>query len=203
MNSTAQNLGYLLGATVTAAFLALLALATQGPLEAGISTALRWTGRVAFLVFLVPWLATPLAVLAPGPAAGWLRAWRRRAGISFGAIQAVHLLLIVWLFQVTGAMPAAGTLIVGGAGLALALAMLWTSFDGPRRVLGPVRWQRLHRTGIYLFSFIYFFDFVLVPVREETLLSYLPFTVLTLAGLTLRGLASVRARRHLPAYPMR
>ncbi|MEM8769768.1 MAG: hypothetical protein AAGE43_20220 [Pseudomonadota bacterium] len=204
MNGGIRNLGYLFGAAGLSLALAGLALATQGPLEPGLQTALRWTGRVAFFVFLIPWLAAPLSVLAPGAVAARLRAWRRRAGICFGAMQVVHLALIVWLFQVAAETPAdAGTLVVGGTGLALALAMLWTSFDGPRRALDPVNWQRLHKAGVTLFSFIYFFDFVVVPIQEQSLLAYLPFTLLTLGALLLRTLAFFREREQLPAYPMR
>ena len=68
--------------------------------ETAVGSALRWTGRLAFLVFLIPWLASPLKVLAPGQLSRSLLRWRHLAGITFGGIQVVHLFLIVALFRI-------------------------------------------------------------------------------------------------------
>jgi len=181
-----------------AAALALTGLAavTSPDVEGLLADGLRWTGRLAFFIFLVPWLASPLKSLFPGEFADLLLRWRRQAGIVFGSMQVVHLGLIVSLFQIYEDPGVdAATLIVGGAGIALAIAMLVTSFDGPLRLVGSRAWKTLHRAGLYVCGFIYFFDFLVAPFTEGyDLLAYAPFIVLTATAIGLRTVALLKAR---------
>lgn len=190
-NRTAQGLYAMLAGFAAGLALTGLAWATNPDAEGLVSDGLRWTGRLAFFVFLVPWLGSPLQSLFPGEVSRLLLRWRRQAGIAFGSIQVVHLGLIVGLFQVHEAPGVdAGTLIVGGAGIALAIAMLVTSFDEPLRLIGARAWKALHRAGLYVCGFIYFFDFLVAPfLGGFNLLAYAPFMLLTAAAIGLRSLA--------------
>jgi hypothetical protein len=194
MSRTTQGL-----IAMTAGFAAALALtgiasATSPDVEGLVSSGLRWTGRLAFLVFLVPWLASPLQKLYPSAISQLLLRWRRQAGIAFGSIQVVHLGLIVGLYQIYEDPGVdAATLVVGGAGILLAMFMLITSFDGPLQLVGSRAWKALHRSGIYVCGFIYFFDFLVAPfLADYDLLAYAPLMVLTAVAIGLRTMALLK-----------
>ncbi len=195
MSRTTQGLIAMLAGTAIALVLTGVAAALSPDVEGLVSSGLRWTGRLAFFVFLVPWLASPLQSLFPGEVSRLLLRWRRRAGIAFGSIQVVHLGLIVWLFQIH-ADPGvdAATLVVGGTGIALAVAMLITSFDGPLRLIGSRAWKALHRSGLYVCGFIYFFDFLVAPfLAGYDLLAYAPLMLLSATALGLRTMAMFKS----------
>ena len=174
-----------------------IASALNPEVEAVVSDSLRWTGRLAFFVFLVPWLASPLQRLFPSKLSQRLVRWSRQAGITFGGIQVVHLGLIVWLFQIYEQPGVdAATLVVGGSGIALAIVMLVTSFDGPMRLVGSRIWKGLHRAGLYVCGFIYFFDFLVAPILEDyDLVTYAPLMLLTAAAIGLRTMALLMSKK--------
>lgn len=192
---TAQGLVYLTGSVLIGTTLVALAWSMAADAETAVADALRWTGRLAFLVFLIPWFASPMNQLLPGEFSRTLVRWRRLAGISFGGIQVVHVFLIVALFQIF-ADPGvdSATLIVGGAGIGLAIAMMVTSFDGPMGLIGSRMWKALHRAGLYVCGFIYFFDFLVAPIAfvEGSILVYVPFMLLTALAIVLRTFALFR-----------
>lgn len=196
LNRTTEGVLALLAGAAAALALTGLAAMTAADTGTTVSNGLRWTGRLAFFVFLIPWLASPLSALSPGGLSRSLVRWRRPAGIAFGAIQVVHLGLIVWLFQVYDEPGVdAATLIVGGAGIALAIGMLITSFDGPLGLIGAPAWKVLHRSGLYVCGFIYFFDFLVAPfLAGYDLVAYLPLMVLTGLAIGLRTLAMAKKR---------
>ena len=200
---TLQGLMALMAGLAAALALTGIAAATSPDAESLVASGLRWTGRLAFFVFLVPWLASPLQRLIPGALSRTLLRWRRQAGIAFGSIQVVHLGLIVALFQIHGAQAVdEATLLVGGAGIALAIGMLITSFDAPLRLVGARAWKALHRAGLYVCGFIYFFDFLVAPfLGGFDLVAYAPLMGLTAAAIALRTAAmfKVGAPREAPA----
>lgn len=125
--------------------------------------ALIWTGRLAFLIFLVPLFARPLRQL--------------------------------YKTTVTATLDNPPTeeimVIVGAMGLALAVAMLVTSFPAPTQAVGPKVWKWVHKSGFYVFMFIYFYDFydfVLEPILVDRPTSHLFWAVLTVAGMTIRSI---------------
>jgi len=84
--------------------------------------------------------------------------WRRNAGIAYGGIQSVHLVIVLAMFTLLDEPPTETIMvIVGSMGLALSLAMLVTSFPGPTRALGASLWKIVHKAGFHVFMFIYFF----------------------------------------------
>ncbi len=195
-NRTQQGLIAMMAGFAAALLLTGIAAASNPDAQGLVADGLRWTGRLAFFVFLVPWLASPLGSLMPGAVSRQLLRWRRRAGIAFGSIQVVHLGLIVALYQVhENPGVDLATLLVGGSGIALAVAMLVTSFDGPLQLVGSRRWKALHRAGLYVCGFIYFFDFLVAPfLGGYDLLAYAPLMALTAAAIGLRTVALLKAR---------
>ena len=191
MTRTQQGLIMLsIGVAISVA-VSLLAVQNSSDITEGLQVALRWTGRLGFLIFLLPLAAGPLRQLQPGPITAKLVRWRRSAGIAFGGLQSVHLLLILAMLQISKANPFdIATIVVGGAGIALAIAMLLTSFDIPARVLGPRGWKLLHRSGLYVMTFIYFFDFLVAPWEQGFPAVYWPFASLTACALLLRACAA-------------
>ena len=161
--------------------------------------ALIWTGRLAFLIFLVPLFARPARVLFKSPATAMLTRWRRTAGICYGAVQSVHLVIVITMFVVMPNPPTETIMVlVGALGLALSLAMLVTSFPAPTRAIGPKAWRLVHRAGFHVFMFIYVFDFVIEPMLLGQPYSHLLWAALTLLGMVLRSLVLVQ-RKPQPA----
>ncbi len=149
--------------------------------------ALYWTGRLAFLVFLVPLFARPLRQLVRTDFTATLMRWRRNAGIVYGGIQTVHLVIVCSLFLLVANPPTETIMvIVGSAGLTLSIAMLITSFPGPTKALGRKLWKWVHKAGFYVFMFIYFYDFVIEPLMLDRPASYLLWASLTLSGMVVR-----------------
>ena len=92
---------------------------------------------------------------------------RRLLGVAFAGVMTGHLSLIMYRF---GSQPEltypAPSLVVGGTAYALIYLMFITSFDGPRRALGPKAWKILHRTGLVLFSLIFAVPRSLAEITE-------------------------------------
>lgn len=184
---TKQGLLLLAAAIITTLVVGAIGYRYPGTGYDPIVGALIWTGRLAFLVFLVPLFARPLRTLVKTPFTALLMRWRRNAGILYGGIQSVHLIIVCAMFLMLANPPTETIMvIVGSAGLALSLAMLITSFSGPTRALGPKRWKGLHKSGFHVFMFIYFFDFVVEPILLGHPTSHLFWAVLTVSGMALR-----------------
>ena len=82
MNRTTQGLIAMMAGIASALVLTGIASATGPGVEEAVSNGLRWTGRLAFFVFLVPWFASPLRSLFPGEFADQLLRLRRQAGMG-------------------------------------------------------------------------------------------------------------------------
>lgn len=154
---------------------------------------LYWTGRLAFLVFLIPLFARPLRQLVRTDFTAALMRWRRNAGIVYGGIQTVHLLIVCNLFLLVPNPPTETIMvIVGSLGLALSIAMLITSFPGPTKALGRKLWKWVHKAGFYVFMFIYFYDFVIEPLIIDRPVSYIIWASLTLSGMLVRTIVLLK-----------
>lgn len=112
---------------------------------------------MAFMVYLVIFVARPLRQLLPNDMTKWLLRERRALGIAFAAVHTVHLGLIFTRLDLASllARPVIGT-AVGATAYLLMYLMLLTSFDAPARRLGPQHWHRLHKTGLYFIGFVFF-----------------------------------------------
>ncbi len=175
---------------VAAAATAAVAIVAAGVLvpgtdEDGIRFAVRWTGRLATVVFLVAFSASGLARRWPGPATRGLVAERRFVGLGFAVVLLIHGLLLIALFSRVASARAAvepATLVVGGIGYLFTALMAATSFDRTADWLGPRWWTRLHRTGVWWLWAIF------VLTEGPRFGHVVPSTVLTIALLAAAGL---------------
>ncbi len=117
----------------------------------GLDSALRSTGRVAFLVLITAFAARPLQDLLRKPWTAKLLRNRRQLGVAFAGIHTGHLVFI--LYKVYLLPDLALVDIISHSGIVVygfILAMLVTSFQGPARAIGPTAWKVLHKLGLYV-----------------------------------------------------
>ena len=115
---------------------------------------IRTSVRLAAPWVLLAFAASSLRALFPNPFTLWLLRNRRIFGLCFAAGMGWQLVFIAWMlighwdFYLETIHPAGGlpSRIVA---YAILLAMTVTSFEGPRRRIGPKAWRILHKVGIY------------------------------------------------------
>lgn len=116
--------------------------------------ALRGSARIAFVLFLLAFMARPLNDLISTRVTRWLVAERKTIGVSFALSMLVHLGLIVWLFVLSApTIPEAVTIadfFIGLPVLILVFVMGLTSARALRARMSMQGWGRLHTTGQYL-----------------------------------------------------
>jgi hypothetical protein len=110
---------------------------------------IRLTARIAFVLYLVVLVARPLQQLLRMRWTAALLRHRRLVGVAFAGVMTVHLGLLVYRF---GAQPELDhpslNLLFGAAAYGLFYLMLITSFDAPKKAIGPKVWKVLHLTGL-------------------------------------------------------
>jgi len=187
------------GLTLANAALALAVFALAGTDAGGTEIALRTTARVSMVYFLLVFLATPLHRLRPGPASRWLLRYRRALGVVFGLSMSIHVLCILRLFRLFSPerppMVTDADFFIGIPGLVLVALMTITSLHALRRRLGPRRWGRLHRTGLWVVWSIFILcliDSVGRKASRHPVLEYYAFIAVLVAACATR-VASARA----------
>jgi DMSO/TMAO reductase YedYZ heme-binding membrane subunit len=192
--------------TLLHASIAALLFLYAGPDVEATQLALRTTARMSFVWFMLAFVASPLAQLAPGPASAWLLRRRRAFGVIFGLSMTMHVGFILRLFMLHAPerppMVTDADFYVGVPGLLLVAAMTVTSLEALRRRLGPVAWKRLHTTGLWVVWSIFFLclvDSVGRKTTEHPVTMYYLFFALLLFGLGLRVSAAARRRRPVAA----
>jgi DMSO/TMAO reductase YedYZ heme-binding membrane subunit len=194
MTLPAQRILILFLSLIFAVVLSVIAFWNSMEAEAT-KAALIWTGRAAFFVFLVPFFASPLRTLIKNKFTLLLMRWRRNSGIVYGGIQVIHLFVIAWYFKISATQPVDNDMLyIGGLGLALVMVMLITSFDGPTKAIGRKNWKIIHKSGFYVCSFIYFFDFVIEPFLLGTAADYVPYALVTLAAMLVRTIVMLKPK---------
>jgi sulfoxide reductase heme-binding subunit YedZ len=147
---------------VTGAALGVIAavwqFATWGLDADGWQMAARYTARTSFLLFLLPFIAAPLASLWRGGAV--LVRNRRGLGLGFAMAHFVHLGALTGYFVVSGETPAMITALGGGLGYLFVAAMAVTSHDAMVRRMGAKRWKLMHTIGLYYIWFIFAFTYL-------------------------------------------
>ncbi len=191
------SLPVLAGTVVLVASMVASVLATEGFNEQGVRLVLRNCARISFTLFLLVFIASPLATLLPGRVSRWLVAHRATLGLSFAlshltmgvAILTYRELYTQSFYEVTYPLQRIG----GAVGFAAIAFMAVTTFEGPKQWLGMKRWKLAHTVGLY-FLFINF----LVSQGRRAILNqdsfYLPFLVLLLAGLALRVASAMKVQ---------
>ena len=143
-------------------------LNTSGVNDDNIRLSLRLTANLAFVVFLLAFIARPLRQLVTTPLTiAWLKN-RRLIGIAFAGIHTAHLALIFYRaeevpdfdFTITDNLLGAFTYL-------MIYLMFFTSFNATARAVGPKSWQMLHKVGLY-WIFIVFAQ-TLLPESSDDL----------------------------------
>lgn len=152
---------------LTAALLALVAvvvpLGFYGTGEAGLRSTIRTTARFGAVILAFTFVISSLHTLARAEWSKWLLLHRRDVGLGFAIVHFTHLAMIVALvalypesfFATTTMLSIVGRLV----GYVWLVAMVVTSFDGPRKRLGPKRWRWLHTSGMYVLWGIFVFSY--------------------------------------------
>lgn len=168
-------------------------LSTVELVDANIILTVRHSVQFAYPFLLVVMLARPLQQLLRQPWTARLLRRRRLIGVAFAGAMTAHLMLIAFRFWYTPELTyPTGNLVVGGGAYALLYLMFITSFEGPKRALGPKRWKLLHRTGLVYAALIF-----AVPrtVEEITEFEYLKLGVPMLLVVLIRLAAWLRSPR--------
>jgi len=202
MNRTDTNeLALIVGATVVNAGLAGTLLLLAGSDIAATELALRTTARVSFFWFMLAFIASPLQQLRPSRVSAWLFSRRRALGVIFGLSMSIHVGFILRLYALHA--PARPPMVtdadffIGIPGLVLVALLTITSVEALKRWLGPIAWQRLHTTGIWVVWAIFFLCLVDSVGRKTTahpVLAYHTFIAVLLLGMGLRVVAARRRR---------
>ena len=191
-------------ATLVNATLAGTVLQLAGADSAGTELALRTTARVSFVWFMLAFVAAPLQQLRPSRVSAWLLRRRRALGVVFGLSMSIHVGFIVRLYALHAPlrppMVTDADFFIGIPGLAIVVLLTITSAEALKRRLGPIAWQRLHTTGIWVVWGIFFLCLVDSVGRKTTahpVLAYHAFIAVLLLGMSLRLVAVWR--RHTTA----
>ncbi len=164
--------------------------------EEAIRAMVRGTARTSIFLFVLAFTASSLYRLLKSGWARYLLDNRRYIGLSFALSHFVHLLFLILLMThyPQDSLAKLNQFEIVGASLTYVfiLAMTITSFEPPRRWIGPKNWHRLHTTGMYLVWLIF-----LETYGKGTLQNghYLPLVLLLLVAMGLRLAASVKTAR--------
>lgn len=182
-----------LGVSVTALLVIASALLPEGLTLEGWSAAARRTARLSFLLFLAVYLARPWVNLAPGTFTRGCLRQRRALGLGFATAHGFHFVMLTAVGVAKHEWPGLQSLIFGGGGYVLVLAMALTSNDAAVRALGGVRWKRLHRFGIHYLWFIFTLSYLTRTLSNPGF--YAPFLLLALGAAAVRLVAWRFSRR--------
>jgi DMSO/TMAO reductase YedYZ heme-binding membrane subunit len=189
------------GATLFNAGLAVALLWFAGTDSEATQLALRTTARVSFAWFMLAFIASPLRELRSSRFSDWLMLRRRALGVIFGLSMSIHVCFILRLFVLHAPerppMVTDADFFIGIPGLVLVALLTITSLDALKQRMGPVAWQRLHTTGIWVVWSIFFLCLVDSVGRKATnhpVLAYYTFIAVLLLGVGLRVLAALRRR---------
>jgi hypothetical protein len=169
--------------------LAAVVLAVKGTDTNSLRIALRLTARWSFLLFWVAYSGRAINELF-GPAFEPLGRRGREFGLAYAAAQLIHILLVVWLFQISSSPPLSVRLSIF-----FIVAIVWTyllavmSFGRLAEALGPRGWLALRIVGLNYILFAFAFDFVPPVIRSWNaqygvwhLVEYIPFAAMSVAA---------------------
>lgn len=193
-----MELGLLVG---LAALLLGLAIGGHGGPDGleGWHKAARWTARAGFPLLILTYSASSLGRLWPGSLTRSLWRDRRWWGLGFAACHTVHLFALVTLLRLAHTSPVHITLVVGGAGYVLLLAMVLTSNQAAMRALGR-NWKRLHALGIHWLWLVFFLSYLKRITLPAAHVEGVIGTAIALLALGLRIAVMVRDRRGRAAF---
>jgi len=149
-----------------------------------IRTPIRLTAQIAFGLYLVILVARPLQQLLRQDWTAALLRNRRLIGVAFVATMTTHLVLIVYRYESQAELEFSLDLFGAGA-YAIFYAMLITSFDGPKKAIGPKAWKLLHRVGLVWAAVIFGLPRSLDDLADPDYLKFgIPFAIAILIRIT-------------------
>jgi len=168
--------------------------------EESVRIVIRWTAKIAVVLFAAAFSASSLRSFWRSDATRFLLIDRRRLGLSFALAHSVHLIALIVL-GVAFPSPflddlSLVTVLGGGLAYVFMFAMAATSNDASVRKLGPVGWRRLHTIGSWYIWAIFTQSYVPRALVDPTAI---PFAALLFGVLGLRVARRVRARRAVDA----
>ncbi|RZV36931.1 MAG: hypothetical protein EX272_06820 [Chromatiales bacterium] len=192
-NKDRRNWQVFFAALLLSGGISLLWLSSTAVTDEDLIIPIRHTAQLAFAIYLVVLVTRPLQQLLRQDWTAALLRSRRFVGVAFAAVMTTHLSLIAYRF---GSQPELEyplpSLLVGGSTYSVFYLMLITSFDGPRKALGPRKWKILHRTGLVLAGIIFGLPRSLEQLSDPDYLKFgIPFAI----ALLIRFTAWQRSRR--------
>jgi sulfoxide reductase heme-binding subunit YedZ len=181
-----QNWQVLLAVLLLTGGISLLWLGSTTVTDEDLRIPIRYTAQIAFVLYLIVLVTRPLQQLLRLDWTAALLRKRRLVGVAFAAVMTTHLGLIAYRF---GTQPELEyplfNLLFGGATYAVFYLMLITSFDGPKKALGPRKWKILHRTGLVLGALIFGLPRSLEDLADPDYLKFgIPFAIALMIRLT-------------------
>jgi hypothetical protein len=157
---------------------------------------LRATARWSFILF---WLASTghaLAVLF-GRRFQRLARQARNLGLAFASAQVVHLGLVAWLLHVLPTPFARGPLVFLTVGSLWVYLLVLLSIPRMAAKFNPRFVRAVRSVGVEYIGVVFLIDFAKNPFQGGVMnvIAYLPFLVLSVAGLLLRRVAALKRLR--------
>ena len=185
-NNDKQNWQVLFATILLTAGISVLWLVSTPMTDDDIRMPTRHTAQLAFALYIVILVARPLQQLLRKDWTATLLRKRRLIGVAFAAVMTTHLGLIAYRF---GTQPELEyplfNLMFGGTAYALFYLMLITSFDAPKKALGPKKWKLLHRTGLVWAALIFGLPRSLDELTDPEYLKFgIPFVIALLIRFT-------------------
>ena len=119
------------------------------------------TGRISFLLFLVPMVAAPLHTLFNNDVSQWLVQRRNLFGMALIGNQLCHLGFVIFLYQISESQPEPTIILIGGIiGFIYLFAMGIFSFPEAVAWLGQDKARKLHQLAFYYIVGIFTYDLV-------------------------------------------
>jgi len=120
----------------------------------GVSPMIQLSVRCAVPLLYITFAASAVQVLFPGPFGRWILRNRKYLGLTFAAAMAwqglfILLMVIIYSDYYINEVYVMRDAIEGVTGYVFLIAMVLTSFQPGRKLLGPKKWRLLHLSGIY------------------------------------------------------
>ena len=184
-NNDKKNVYVFLGVTALVVAASALWLTNAGINDDNIRTATRHSAHFAFLIYLVVLVTRPLQQLMRTSWTAVLLRNRRLVGVAFAATMTGHLGLIVFRFTSQAQLDFPGPNFIGYGAYVVFYLMLVTSFDAPKRAIGPRAWKILHRTGLIWAGVIFGLPRSLESLTDPDYLKFgIPFAIALIIRIT-------------------
>lgn len=182
--SDLRNWQVLLASLLLTSALSVALLSGTSLSDVDIRAPMRLTAQIAFGLYLVILVTRPLRQLLRQNWTAALLRNRRLIGVAFAATMTTHLALIIYRYGSQAELEFSLDLFGAGA-YAVFYAMLITSFDGPKKAIGPKAWKLLHRVGLVWAAVIFGLPRSLEDLTDPDYLKFgIPFAIAILIRIT-------------------